>query len=62
MLVDISALDFLEANVINILKDLGSLLIYVNETCLTVFDRMKTFKELYFLKKKQLSDFPFSSV
>ena len=30
----------------------------INETCLTVFDRIKTFKELYFLKRNNCPIFP----
>ena len=30
----------------------------INETCLTVFDRIKTFKELYFVKRNNCPNFP----
>ena len=30
----------------------------INETCLTVFDRIKTFKELYFVKRNNCPIFP----
>ena len=30
----------------------------INETCLTVFDRIKTFKELYFSKRNNCPIFP----
>ena len=30
----------------------------INETCLTVFNRIKTFKELYFLKRNNCPNFP----
>ena len=30
----------------------------INETCLTVFDRIKTFKELYFVKRNKCPIFP----
>ena len=30
----------------------------INDTCLTVFDRIKTFKELYFVKRNNCPIFP----
>ena len=30
----------------------------INETCLTVFDRIKTFEELYFLNRNNCPIFP----
>ena len=30
----------------------------INETCLTVFDRIKTFKEVYFVKRNSCLIFP----
>ena len=30
----------------------------INETCLTVFDKLKTFKELYFVKRNNCPIFP----